>query len=372
MLVRVFLREGCTQIDLHALEDGTPPTVKDLHEHVLTALSQTPVDRGMFGASVCLHAASILVFKNGDATPLDGSVPLDATQMYTALEKFVVTPIDLFRLVEPSKLHPAVASTNPNALSSHASLLCAAFKEEEYPANPFDASGANGSIKSHGVSLNCGSGTTTFHKDSNSLPWQDILSNEQQGEFGVDVVSNFTAHPSSFGYLAPAEIYNPAPFPSFVVPQTNMLPLKDTQKRSGADGKNRDKTKMFTRSNYFRFKLPSSTELEQYGVYVVYDRANHFSLICAHQRSPTNNRWVRKDQTYELVNPGTSIIVPEPECLGPVMYGTQIMCTVALPTIAALFQLQDFLIKAAAVPSDLRYSQNDSNKDLKAVVPLLY
>jgi len=289
---------------------------------------------------------------------------VNGTKNYTALEKFETTPIDLFRRVEMTKLHPTVASVNPSPLSSRAAAVCAAFKHSEYPDNAFSASGSDGSVVSHGVSLNCGSETSTFDPAISTL-----REDEPKGEFGVDLPAHFTPHKSSFGYLVPAEIYEQESLPYAICPVDGMFPIKDTQKRKGADKKNIDKSKTFSRTCYFRFKLPKGTDLQPLGVYVVLDRENHFSLICNQNNGPTN-RWRLCAYGGIEPDPNAPPAGPEPESLGPMSFG-EVRCPVALPKVAALFQLHDFLVKAAAVSRDVIFSPQ-ADKNLQAVMLLLY
>lgn len=326
--VRLFLRTEVKRIDFD-VNVHPHPTVGDLRSRAVKRLGRPEY----FVSGSPLQGARLIVFRNDDesTTELGDTVGLTAKANYTALELFSTVPIDLFRRVPPSKIHPAVESQPGNQLSKRSPLFCASFREDEYRATPYEKNRKQGNVECDGISLgyNLEDDRQFAVAGGDKYPWVDMDETDQKGRVSLQLEGDdsFTPATSNWGYLHNSPMTR-QDGPDFLA----TVPDKRTQSAEGPVRK---------RSTYYRFKLPQGTDLAAHGVAVVFDSYNHFVLICAAQ--PHYRLWV---ETAPSTYSSQGEPVPVPESNGPKQFHGETY-QVILPAVAALFELHDLLVVAA-------------------------
>jgi hypothetical protein len=348
--VRLFVRSGGAKVEFDALRVPNP-TVLNLRKRAIKKLQHITyhVDQGVLGGGieqVPLQGAEILIFNNEDVTnPLGDEIMLVENGRYTALERFSIVPINLFRRVPPSKIHPAVVTatepgdTGNNALSLRSPLFCASFADDEYKELPFESTGGEGNVECCGISLGYSLEGQAFDPtaDGHNYPWQPMDNLEQRGRLSIqlDQDDSFTAAPSPWRYLHCTELQNTEP---------NALPaVPDEFTRKKSTGN------VAKRSNFYLFMLPKGADLSDLGVAVVFDRPNHFVLICV--SPPSIGRfWGSLRGAAELYtlrpegrDGAIAADITEPENIGRGIIVNK-QYPVTLPNVASRFRLHSFLL----------------------------
>jgi hypothetical protein len=127
-----------TKETVNVVETGeNPATIFELRRIVLQLFRQSQIKVDKIGSTRLLQGQEILMFQEGSTTPLD----LDDVETlndseettYYAYEKFATVPVDLYRRVKLSQIHPAVHSLTPTSLSAVVPLYCAALTKKEDP-----------------------------------------------------------------------------------------------------------------------------------------------------------------------------------------------------------------------------------------------
>jgi hypothetical protein len=368
--VRLFVRSGGAKVVFNTSHNPNP-TVLNLRSRAIKKL-ELPlyrVDQGALGGGTHdeqLQGSEILIFNNEDEAkiPLEDGILLVEDGAYTALERFSVVPVNLFRRVPPSKIHPAVVTaTEPgdnNALSSRSPLFCASFAQDEYNEFPFAGSGGEGNVQCCGISLEYTRDGQAFDPNANghNYPWTPMTDTEQNNRrlsIKLDQGNAFTAPPTSpWRYLHATQLHETEPYAEAKVAD------EVTRKRATANVAAK-------RSNYYLFMLPKGTDLSDLGVAVVFDRPNHFVLICVSPPSP-GRYWgsqtgPNEHHTWRPMS--TNAAFTERENLGRIDIANK-RYPVVLPNVASRFHLHSFLLVAAAEPKNIRGSSEDGSKPLFA------
>jgi hypothetical protein len=364
--VRLFVRSGGAKVDFDTSRIPNP-SVLNLRGRASKKL-QKPVyrvDQGELGGGLDqepLRGAEILIFNNEDENkiPLEDGILLVENGKYTALERFSVVPVNLFRRVPPSKIHPAVVTAGDNnVLSSRSPLYCGSFAADEYNEFPFEGTGGEGNVECCGISLGYSLDGQAFDPNANghNYPWMPMSNFEQKRRLSIqlDQGNVFTAPPSSpWRYLHTTQLHRSEPSANATVAD-EMTQKKTTGNVAGK------------RSNYYVFMLPKGTDLSDLGVAVVFDRSNHFVLICTSPPSP--GRYWRSlpvsTEKHTWRPEGTPDGVAEPENIGMDVIANK-EYPVILPNVASRFGLHSFLLVAAAEPKNIRASTEDGSKPLLA------
>jgi hypothetical protein len=189
-----------------------------------------------------LMGQEILIFQEG-STALDDSEMLDKDTTYYAFEKFGIVPVDLYRTVKLSHIHPAVRSLIPTAFTQVSPLFCAALTMKEAVNPPFYTD--LGRVSVRGASLTCCDRTEA----STTMPWDDVTAEEKKGEHLV-CLDNFRGSytlpvaEDSFGILKTSRCYKPV--------SNDAIALFNSKEYKGATKKGN-----IRRDCYWRFRLPS-------------------------------------------------------------------------------------------------------------------
>jgi len=290
----------------------------------------------------------ILLFKKDEADALDDDeTQLDKGQQYIAYEKFKAAPVDLFRHVKFSQVHPGVrVSHDRKQFTEVAPLFCASLngkQEKEYPH--FRVVAKN--VKVHGASL---FGCDAYTLETSLMPWDEITPEEPTGDFCLSrpTLDSVEKEPTEFGILRA---------PNLLDDIGDMVPdYKDTLDKS---------TEVKKRTYFWRFKLSQGTNLADVGMAVIYDNSTpgHFTLIPEENcRSQTrNNRWWNPS-SMDLLEPREGSTAPQaPEHLSCKISGASKSLT--FPMAAQKFEFHDFIMKASALPWDTKFVGGDSDSD---------
>jgi hypothetical protein len=119
-------------------------------------------------------------------------------------------PVDLYRTVKMSQIHPAVRGLTATQFSAVVPLFCAALTLEEAEDPPFYMN-SQGRVLLRGASLSCFCSTKT----SSIMPWEDVTNEEPIGESHVPL-DNFQNTYSGvggnpFGILHTSKLYESGP-----------------------------------------------------------------------------------------------------------------------------------------------------------------
>jgi hypothetical protein len=107
-------------------------------------------------------------------------------------------------------------------------------------------------------------------------------------------------------------------------------------------------------------------------VAVVFDRLNHFVLVCVSPPSP-GRYWESHPGRNECHTwrPDSTEAIAEPENLGPLPIVDK-PYPVVLPNVASRFRLYSFLLVAAVEPKNIRGSTEDGSKPLLAAAQSVF
>lgn len=289
----------------------------------------------------------IVLFKKDWAEALDDDdkqIDSDMGSQYIAYEKFKAAPVDLYRYVKLSQICPIVRVVHDRTqFTQVAPLFCASLngkEEKEYPH--FRVCKKN--VKVHGASL---FGCNEYTQQTSLMPLDDITPDESTGEFCVS--TNFVQEPTEFGILRASQLIDDK---GLWVPD-----YKDTLDKNSTTVKKR---------NYFwRFKLSRGTNLADVGMAVIYDNntPGHFTLIPEEDRGfwTQFTRWCAPNNMYLFEARAGSTAPPQPEAfLFRICGATD---SLVFPLAAQKFEFHDFIMKASALPWDMKFLGGDSDDD---------
>jgi hypothetical protein len=199
---RVFIRNKQEDVETNL------KTIGELRPRILERLKDIAFTTG----GPLLEGQEILIFQEGSTTQLENSEKLDKRTTYSAYEKFAIAPVDLYRTVKMSQIHPTVRSLNPTAFCAVVPLYCAALTEAEAKYPPYYTD-RKGRVSIRGASLCCGD---PYTDTSLIMPWDEVTEEEQTGESHVPLVNfgdtfNTNVTENSFGILHTSTIYKAGP-----------------------------------------------------------------------------------------------------------------------------------------------------------------
>lgn len=287
---------------------------------------------------IVLFAKNSAAALDDDAMHIDGVLGKD----FFAFEKFTTVPVHLNRHVKFSQICPVVRVVHGNTqFTEFAPLFCTSLnnKEKNYPHFCI----ADNKVKVHGASL---FGCDDYTQATSLMPSDDITPHEAPGAFCVPR-SNFGQEASEFGILRA---------PQLLDGHGEMVPdYKDTL--------NKNSTTVKKRSYFCRFRLSLGTNLADVGMAVIYDNYEdgHFTLIPEEDRFnwTPNTRWWGN---MHLLEPRAgSTAAQQPEAFLCRISGSS--NSLVFPLAAQKFEFHDFIMKASALPWDMKFLDGDSNDD---------
>jgi hypothetical protein len=352
-----------------------------------------------------LDSNNIFVFRKEDnelrPLPDNPKTPLCTDYEYFAVEYFETVPTDMYRDVKIDRLQPSIYS-HPDFLkeekrwTSVSPLYCAAMKDSEMEL-PWHSVSEKGNLDAHGVSL--------YFKDEATVtdivldPFRPVDEDEQVGNTRLTLEQ----------YMRLVNAEGAKPHPVFGIIETfvshQMTPAgavaKGVPKRAVAKGAPKraeegptKKPLASERMVCFRYKLREGTNLAPFGMALIYDNSSkhHCSLIRKKTPEPNKRMWMEVVgfpflplvSSAEFLNCTDSnqrnallrdnILCPfaeheEPETFYGKIVGKPYL---VFPKVAALFALNDFLMKASAEPVPLEKYDDPSQHSMYKAALVLY
>lgn len=344
-----------------------PANVGNLRNVVLGALQNRPIQHKGSRIEELPKTQTILIFQNTPVELLENdNMELDSAMQYCVFEKFTTVPVDLYRTVKLSQIHPVVKADIPSPFTEVVPLFCASFQEKESVHPPFRRSLSD--LNKSGRTLFSGASLRACdeYREVAENPWDDVTREENKMGHQVDLGTldgtyrrSTTAEGGpSVGILRSTKLYTTTGAERF-----NNLQLKE-------EGKT-----VKTRNYYWRFKLEQGTDLQAVGMYLVCDKEDgHFCLVPEVDRSHSflksrqadPRKWPYQAGERPLLmepEPGVAIPNPPEALLTHVSGGGP--SVVAFPVVAQKFRFNDLVMKASGRPWDMIFNEEDDDEDKK-------